>query len=78
MNDTDADLGAIRAAAGKLLPVTRIWGENAITAHREFHRAVYSASHNTTMIKLLDDLWDKSDRYRRIGLELPSGDEPRR
>jgi DNA-binding GntR family transcriptional regulator len=29
------------------------------------------------MIKLLDDLWDKSDRYRRLGLELPSGDEPR-
>lgn len=45
--------------------------------HREFHRAVYAASHNDVMIKLLDDLWDKSDRYRRIGLELPSGDEPR-
>ena len=29
------------------------------------------------MVKLLDDLWDKSDCYRRIGLELPSGDEPR-
>ena len=43
--------------------------------HREFHRAVYAASHNNVMIKLLDDLWDKSDRYRRIGLELPS--EPR-
>ncbi|MDT0168490.1 GntR family transcriptional regulator [Pseudarthrobacter sp. BRE9] len=74
---TDADIEAIRIAAEKLLPVTRVWGEDAITAHRDFHRAVYSASHNTTMIKLLDDLWDKSDRYRRIGLELPSGDEPR-
>ena len=61
----------------KLLPVTRVWGEDAITVHREFHRAVYAASHNDVMIKLLDDLWDKSDRYRRIGLELPSGDEPR-
>ncbi|MGA5363140.1 FCD domain-containing protein [Streptomyces purpurascens] len=28
-------------------------------------------------IRLLDDLWDKSDRYRRLGLELPPGDEPR-
>jgi DNA-binding GntR family transcriptional regulator len=74
---TDADIDAIRTAAEKLLPVTRVWGEDAITAHREFHRAVYAASHNATMIKLLDDLWDKSDRYRRIGLELPSGDEPR-
>jgi DNA-binding GntR family transcriptional regulator len=74
---TDADIAIIRAAAEKLLPVTRVWGEDAIIAHRDFHRAVYTASHNTTLIKLLDDLWDKSDRYRRIGLELPSGDEPR-
>ncbi len=29
------------------------------------------------MIRLLDDLWDKTDRYRRIGLELPAGAEPR-
>ena len=68
---------AMRSAAEKLMPVTRVWGEDAITAHRDFHRAVYTASHNATMIKLLDDLWDKSDRYRRLGLELPSGDEPR-
>lgn len=74
---TQADIEAMRAASEKLLPVTRVWGEDAITAHRDFHRAVYAASHNTTLIKLLDDLWDKSDRYRRIGLELPSGDEPR-
>jgi DNA-binding GntR family transcriptional regulator len=74
---TDADVALIRAAAEKLLPVTRVWGEDAIIAHRDFHRAVYTASHNATLIKLLDDLWDKSDRYRRIGLELPSADEPR-
>lgn len=74
---TDADIAAMCAAADKLLPVTRVWGEEAITAHREFHRAVYAASHNQVMIKLLDDLWDKSDRYRRIGLELPPGGEPR-
>ncbi len=74
---TEADIAAIRTAAEKLLPVTRVWGEDAITAHRDFHRAVYTASHNASMIKLLDDLWDKSDRYRRLGLELPSGDEPR-
>lgn len=74
---TKADIAAMRAAADKLLPVTRVWGEEAITAHRDFHRAVYTASHNASMIKLLDDLWDKSDRYRRLGLELPSADEPR-
>jgi DNA-binding GntR family transcriptional regulator len=74
---TEADIADMRTAAEKLLPVTRVWGEDAITAHRDFHRAVYAASHNASMIKLLDDLWDKSDRYRRLGLELPSGDEPR-
>lgn len=29
--------------------------------HREFRRAVYAASHHDVMIKLLNDLWDKSD-----------------
>jgi DNA-binding GntR family transcriptional regulator len=74
---TDREIDAMRAAAEELLPVTRTWGEEAITAHRAFHRAIYVASHNTVMIRLLDDLWDKADRYRRIGLELPAGAEPR-
>ncbi|GHJ34778.1 GntR family transcriptional regulator [Streptomyces sp. TS71-3] len=74
---TDADIAAIRAALGNLLPVTRRWGEEALAAHRTFHRALYVASHNDVLIRLLDDLWDKSDRYRRLGLELPPGDEPR-
>lgn len=52
-------------------------GEEALTAHRAFHQALYRASHNDVLIRLLDDLWDKSDRYRRLGLELPPGDEPR-
>lgn len=74
---TDGDIAAMKAAADQLLPVTRAWGEDAIEAHRAFHRAVYAASHNAVMIRMLDDLWDKTDRYRRVGLELPPGDEPR-
>ncbi|MGP4020496.1 GntR family transcriptional regulator [Saccharopolyspora sp. 5N708] len=74
---TDDDIAAMRGAVERLLPVTRTWGEEALTAHREFHRALYLASHNDVLIRLLDDLWDKSDRYRRVGLELPPGDEPR-
>ncbi|GAA3726277.1 GntR family transcriptional regulator [Streptomyces tremellae] len=74
---TDADLDAMRAAVGRLLPVTRRWGEEALSAHRAFHRALYAASHNDVLVRLLDDLWDKSDRYRRLGLELPPGDGPR-
>jgi DNA-binding GntR family transcriptional regulator len=74
---TDADVAAMRAAVARLLPVTRAWGEEALAAHRAFHKALYLASHNDVMIRMLDDLWDKSDRYRRVGLELPPGDEPR-
>ena len=65
------------AAVADLLPVTRKWGEEALTAHRVFHQTLYRASHNDVLIKMLDDLWDKSDRYRRLGLDLPPGDEPR-
>jgi DNA-binding GntR family transcriptional regulator len=41
------------------------------------HRALYCASHNEVMVRMLDDLWDKSDRYRRVGLQLPPGGEDR-
>lgn len=74
---TEKEIATMSAAAENLLPVTRTWGEDAVRAHRAFHRAIYLASHNTVMIRLLDDLWDKSDRYRQIGMELPAGDEPR-
>lgn len=74
---TQEDAEVMRAAAARLLPVTRRWGEEAILVHHEFHRALYLASHNRAMIRILDDLWDKSDRYRRLGVELPPGDEPR-
>ena len=46
-------------------------------AHSAFHRAIYVASHNDNLIGMLDGLWDKSDRYRRLGLELGPGDESR-
>ena len=74
---TDDDIAAMRAAVARLLPVTREWGEDALAAHRAFHRTLYLASHNDVLVRLLDDLWDKSERYRRVGLELPPGEEPR-
>jgi DNA-binding GntR family transcriptional regulator len=74
---TDEDIAAIEAAARRLRPVTREEGEEALDAHREFHRALYRASHNDLLTRLLNDLWDKSDRYRRVGLELPETDEHR-
>ncbi len=34
--------------------------------NRGFHRAVYSSSQNGALIGLLDQLWDRTDRYRVI------------
>jgi DNA-binding GntR family transcriptional regulator len=74
---TDEDIALMQATVARLLPVTRQWGEDALTAHSGFHRALYLASHNDVLIKLLDDLYAKTDRYRRLGLALPAGEEPR-
>jgi DNA-binding GntR family transcriptional regulator len=74
---TDDDVTTIEAAARRLRPITREGGEEALAVHREFHRTIYRASHNEVLTRILDDLWDKSDRYRRVGLELPETDEHR-
>jgi DNA-binding GntR family transcriptional regulator len=74
---TADDIARMTIALENLVPVTREWGETAVAAHREVHQALYCASHNQVMIRMLDDLWDKSDRYRRFGLQLPPGAEPR-
>lgn len=74
---TDHDLEMIGTALDRLVPVTREWGEEGVSAHRAFHQALYRASGNDVLVRMLDDIWDKTDRYRRLGLELPPGDEPR-
>lgn len=74
---TDQDLERIEEALKQLVPVTRTWGEEGISAHRAFHQALYRACGNDVLVRMLDDIWDKTDRYRRLGLELPPGDEPR-
>jgi DNA-binding GntR family transcriptional regulator len=74
---TNADITIMRNAARQLVPVTRTWGEKGLLAHSAFHRSLYVASHNDNLVAMLDGLWDKSDRYRRLGLMLPSGAENR-
>ncbi|WP_103063793.1 FCD domain-containing protein [Actinomyces qiguomingii] len=32
---------------------------------------------NAVLTRMLDELWEKTDRLRRLGLELPEGDGPR-
>lgn len=71
------DVAELSAAVEALLPVTREWGEDALARHARFHQALYRASHNTALARTLDDVWTRSDRYRRHGLTLPEGSEPR-
>ena len=74
---TESDAAELSAAEGALLPVTREWGEDALARHARFHQALYRACHNAALIRTLDDVWTRSDRYRRHGLTLPGGGEPR-
>ncbi|MET0896494.1 MAG: GntR family transcriptional regulator [Mycobacterium sp.] len=66
---TESDTTLIKAAALRLEPLDAGSGVEALQAHREFHAALYRASHNDLLIGLLDGLWDKADRYRRTALE---------
>ena len=34
--------------------------------NRRLHRSIYAACRNTTLVEILDSLWDLSDRYRLI------------
>lgn len=75
---TEQDAENIRAALAELSPLESTDGDaalDAMTAHREFHRAVYRASANPLLIDILERLWDKADRYRLVGLR-DRGDSP--
>jgi DNA-binding GntR family transcriptional regulator len=73
---TKADIKDIRDAAN-VEPLRHGFGVEELEAHRRFHRAIYRASHNDLLIGTLDGLWDKADRYRRVGLVGEHGHEER-
>jgi DNA-binding GntR family transcriptional regulator len=67
---TAADMAAIKAALHDLEPLRSARSDvQALLVHREFHRSVYTASHNPLLMSLLEGLWDKADRYRLVGLK---------
>jgi DNA-binding GntR family transcriptional regulator len=74
---TGADLAAIRAAGEGLEPLPGDPAYEQLVAHRRFHAALYGASHNILLIRSLDGLWDKADRYRRLALEVERGQAAR-
>jgi DNA-binding GntR family transcriptional regulator len=65
-----SDIQAIRETLDGLQPLRSNPGFVDLIAHRRFHVALYTASHNDLLIRTLDGLWDKADRYRRLGLEV--------
>jgi DNA-binding GntR family transcriptional regulator len=66
---TKDDIRAMRQAAIGLEPLVTNPTVDDLVAHRAFHVALYVASHNDLLVSTLDALWDKADRYRRLGLE---------
>ncbi|WP_045561928.1 GntR family transcriptional regulator [Streptomyces sp. FxanaA7] len=74
---TNADIRAIRAAAEGLAPLHPQPSVAQLVAHRRFHAAVYTASHNDLLIAALEGLWDKSDRYRLLALRTDPGQDAR-
>jgi DNA-binding GntR family transcriptional regulator len=66
---TNADIQAIRAAHAGLEPLPTQPAIGQLVAHRNFHAAIYRASHNDLLIESLEGLWDKADRYRRLALQ---------
>ncbi len=66
---TNADIQAIRTALADVEPLPTPPVIEQLVAHRNFHAAVYRASHNDLLIEALEGLWDKADRYRRLALQ---------
>lgn len=78
-NATDHQLDEIERIAR--LPGERT-PQAVLEVNRTFHRAVYSASGNLVLIGVLDQLWNRTDRYRLIVLhdrihERAAGEEHR-
>jgi DNA-binding GntR family transcriptional regulator len=68
---TDAQLRAIQS----LVPPAKYAGPgDPLVQNRNFHRAIYTCSGNKLLADTLDSLWDKTDRYRRILLDMDGTD----
>jgi DNA-binding GntR family transcriptional regulator len=68
-----AGLAAANASESELEVIGQLARQEAVTdpalqleRNRGFHRAVYSSSQNGALTSILDQLWDRTDRYRLI------------
>lgn len=67
---TRDDIHRMRGSLKAVKPLLSNPSVHDLVTHRAFHSAVYEASHNDLLISTLNGLWDKADRYRRLGLEV--------
>lgn len=67
---TAADLEGMRHGLDRLEALPSNPSAAQLARHREFHAAIYRASHNALLVESLDALWDKTDRYRRHALQV--------
>jgi DNA-binding GntR family transcriptional regulator len=73
---TDAQ---VRTVQSLLPPDSGLSRLESLTGNRAFHRAIYSASGNPALTRVLEGLWDQCDRYR-VGLleDIRQADSARR
>jgi DNA-binding GntR family transcriptional regulator len=45
--------------------------EAFLASNRDFHMSVYGAGNNAVLLRVIEGLWDLSERYRRAYLQLP-------
>ena len=62
-NRTDEDMAKL---TDLLRPASASEPRDRLERNREFHRAVYGASGNRQLTILLDQLWDRTERYRIV------------
>jgi DNA-binding GntR family transcriptional regulator len=74
---TKDDIRKLRETLERVQPLHSNPSVYDLVSHRAFHQAVYEASHNELLVSTLDGLWDKADRYRRLGLEVVRSQEER-
>ncbi len=46
--------------------------EGFLASNRAFHTRIYAATGNAVLVRVIDGLWDLSERYRRAYLQLPA------
>jgi DNA-binding GntR family transcriptional regulator len=68
-----AGLAAVKASASQVALIGQLARRKAVAdpvvqleRNRSFHRAVYASCDNAALITYLDQLWDRTDRYRLI------------